>query len=166
MSGPATPAHAPALSAADGQQWLRLRELRVQRARQAVAEAVRDERQARAAVESREAAIERSRQRLAELARHWAGPGCPAMPRWGDQVQAHRDALADRLERDEYALLDERDSLLQAEQASAQRRAELLRAQAREAAVLTTLKAQRRDLQRAREERAEQDAEDACRVPR
>lgn len=154
------------LSESDGQQWLRLRELRVQRARQALAMALAEEHRARAAVESREAAIQRSRMRLTDLARHWGGPGSEAMPRWGSQVQAHRDALADRLERDEYALLDDRDALRQAEDLTCQRRTELARAQARETAVQTALQTQRRSRQRAREERAELETEDAQRAPR
>lgn len=151
------------LSAADGRQWLRLRQLRVQRARQALAEAVAGERRARAAIDAREAAIEHGRARLAELAQHWSGPGSADMPRWAGQVRAHREAVAERLERDEYALLDERETLEQAQALVRQRRGELTRAQARESAVDATLKDQRRQTLIARDQQAELEAEDAFR---
>lgn len=155
---------AAVLSDADGRQWLRLRQLRVQRAREALARAQADEGRARAAVDEREARIEQGRARLDDLARHWGGPGSADMPRWGGQLQAHREALAERLERDEYALLDEQETLEQAQAAVRQRRAELARAQAREDAVDATLKDQRRQLRQARERLAELDAEDAYRA--
>lgn len=153
-----------ALSTADGRQWLRLRQLRVQRARQALVQAQAEEAQARAVVEDREAAIEQGRAKLDALARHWGGPGSVDLPRWNGQVQAHREALAERLERDEYALLDEREALEQAVARTAQRRTELARAQAREDAVDATLKDRRRQLLAAREQQAELEAEDAWRI--
>lgn len=153
-----------ALSAADGRQWLRLRQLRVQRARQALAQAQAAHDQALAAVRARQASIERHRTSVVELALHWGGPGSAAMPRWGRQVQAHGEALAERLERDEYALLDEREALEQAEAEVARRRADLARAQAREDAVDATLKDQRRQTLMAREQQAELEAEDAHRA--
>jgi uncharacterized protein YukE len=152
------------LSQADARQWLRLRQLRVQRARQALARAQAEEGQARAAVGAREAQIEQGRARLAELLSHWGGPGSVDMPRWCAQVQAHREALAERLERDEYALLDERETLEQAQAAVRLRRAELARAESREAAVDATLKDQRRQVRQAREQQAELEAEDAYRA--
>jgi hypothetical protein len=155
-----------ALSSADARQWLRLRQLRVQRARQALAEAQQQESQALAAVEHREACIEQGRERLLALALHWGGPGSADMPRWNGQVQAHRESLAERLERDEYALLDERDTLEQALARVLQRRADLARAQAREDAVDATLKTQRAALLRSREQQAEVDVEDAWRARR
>lgn len=151
------------LSDSDGRQWLRLRQLRVTRARTAFAQAQQQECDALAAIAQREARIADSRGRLAALAQHWGGAGSADMPRWGLQLQAHRDAVAERLERDEYALLDEQETLEQARTAVAQRRAELARAQAREAAVDATLTDQRRLLRLAREQRAELEAEDACR---
>lgn len=156
---------AMALSNADARQWLRLRQLRVQRAREALTQAQREEAQARAAVDARMVRIEQGRALIAELARHWGGEGCVGMPRWGGQVVAHREAQAERLERDEYALLDEQETLEQAQAAVRQRRAELVRAEAREAAVDATLKDQRRQASQAREQRAELEAEDACRAP-
>lgn len=153
----------PRLADADARQWLRLRQLRVQRAREALARAQAAEVEALAAVEDREVRIEQGRENLAALARHWGGPGSADMPRWGGQVVAYREALAERLERDEYALIDEQEALQQARAAVRERRAELARAQAREAAVDATLKDQRRELLLARDRQAELDAEDAWR---
>lgn len=152
------------LSPADARQWLRLRQLRVQRARQALAQAQAEETQAQAIVDERRACIDRSRAGLAELALRWSGPRSADMPRWGGQLKLHREALADRLERDEYALLDEQEALEQAQATVARRRAELARAQAREDAVDATLKDQRRQDQQAREQQAELEAEDARRA--
>lgn len=153
----------PALSAADGRQWLRLRQLRVQRARQALAQAQAEAAQARAAVDEREQRIAAGRVRLAELARHWGGAGSADMPRWGEQLKAHRESLAERLERDEYALLDEQEALAQAEAAVQQLRAALARAEARESAVDATLKDQHRQTLMARDREAELEAEEALR---
>lgn len=161
MSGPHLHVTLPA---ADGRQWLRLRQLRVQRARQALAEAQAAERQAQQAIQARQALIDASRERLDALARHWGGPGSADMPRWGAQLAAHRAALSERLERDEYALLDEEEALTAASATVQQRRAELARAQAREDAVDATLQAQRRTTAQAREQQAELEAEDARRA--
>jgi hypothetical protein len=152
------------LTLSEGRQWLRLRQLRVERARQALAQAQAEERQALAAVEAREARIQQGRTLIVELAFHWGGAGSADMPRWVHQVQAHGEALAERLERDEYALLDEREALEQAEGVVRQRRVDLARAQAREDAVDATLKDQRRQTRQGREQQAELEAEDACRA--
>ncbi|WP_457444452.1 hypothetical protein [Roseateles sp. P5_E4] len=152
------------LSDIEARQWLRLRQLRVQRARLALAQAQAEERQAVAAVEDREARIEQGRRLIVELAFHWGGAGSADMPRWVHQVQAHGEALAERLERDEYALLDERETLGQAQAEVQRRRADLARAQAREDAVDATLKDQRRQASQAREQQAELETEDACRT--
>ena len=152
------------LSDTDARQWLRLRQLRVQRAREALTQAQREEAQAQAVVADREQRVEQGRALVNELARHWGGEGCVGMPRWGERVQAHREVLTERLERDEYALIDEQDALAQARSTVRQRRAELARAEAREAAVDATLKDQRRQANQAREQRAELEAEDAGRV--
>ena len=153
------------LPAADGRQWLRLRQLRVQRARHALQQAQQALHEAEAAAARREALIAESRDRLAALAQHWSGPGSADLPRWGSQVKAHREALEERLERDEYALLDENEAVAAARETCAQRRAELGRAQAREEAVDATLKNQRLQRSRAREHQAELDSEDARRAP-
>lgn len=152
------------LPTADARQWLRLRQLRVQRARQALAAAQAAERQALQAIEARQALIDAGRARLDALAQHWGGAGSVHMPRWGEQLVAHRAALAERLERDEYALLDENEALQEVRTTLALRRTELARAQAREDAVDATLQAQRQALSQAREQQAELDSEDARRA--
>lgn len=149
---------------AHARQWLRLRQLRVQRARQALAQALAAESTARQALDRRQALIDASRDQLAALARHWGGAGSVDLPRWGDQLAAHRASLDERLERDEYALLDEQEALDEARTTVQQRRADLARAQAREDAVDATLQTQRRALAMAREQGAELDAEDARRT--
>jgi chromosome segregation ATPase len=152
------------LSRADGRQWLRLRPLHAQLAREALAQAQADEGRALSAVQEREARIEAGRQHLDGLARHWGGAGCADMPRWAGQLTAHREAVAETLERDEYALLDEQDTLEQAQAAVRQRRTDLARAQAREQAVDATLKDQRRQWQLGQEQQAELEAEDSRRA--
>ena len=152
------------LPAADGRQWLRLRQLRVQRARLALAEAMAAAQQAQQAVAAREALVDAGRDRLDELARTWSGAGCVDLPRWGELLAAHRAALAERLERDEYALLEERETLQQRQATVQQHRVALARAQAREDAVDATLQTQRRDLARVQEQHAELDAEEARRA--
>lgn len=153
-----------ALRPAEGRQWLRLRELRVQRARRALADAVAAERTARDAVEQGRQLVDAGRQRLDELARQWSGSGCVDLPRWGGQLIAHRAALEERLERDEYALLEAQEALQARQAAVQQRQAELARAQARADAVDATLQTQRRERAREHEQRAELDTEDARRA--
>ncbi len=157
--------HDVTLSAAEGRQWLRLRQLRVQRARQALVRAQAEQAQAQAVVDERQARIAHNRACLSELALRWSGPGSIDMPRWGGQLKIHREALDERVERDEYALVDEQEALEQAQAVVAQRRADLARAQAREDAVDATLKDQRRQDLQAREQQAELDAEEARRTP-
>lgn len=152
------------LTDADARQWLRLRQLRVQRARQALARALDAEREARAAVDACELRIARGRARLGALAQHWGRAGSADMPRWNAQLQAHRDLLAEQLERDEYALLDDREALATVQADVARCRGELARAQARESAVDATISDQRRQRLQAREQSAELEAEEVFRT--
>lgn len=142
--------------------WLRLRSLRVERARAAVVQAEVAAIVARQLVDARQQAIERSRARLAALAHAWAA--ADALPRWAGAVTAHRDALADRLERDEYALIDEERSLEEALDLVQQCRAALVRATARHEAVHLLVDEQRRDQRLQRERLAEREQDDAQRV--
>ena len=86
-------------------QWLRLRSLRVERARLALRQAGQAEAVARAAVEERMRRIEQGRDSLAALARDWSASD--GLPRWSGAVIQWREAVTDRLERDEYELVDE-----------------------------------------------------------
>lgn len=153
-----------ALAPADARQWLRLRQLRVQRARAALALALTAVHEAQQVIAARQARIDEARVRLADLTTTWSGAGCVDMPRWGAQLGAHRAALSERLERDDYALLDEQETLRECQAMVAQRRAELARAQAREDAVDATLRTQRRERAHTQEQQAELDAEDAWRA--
>lgn len=146
-----------------GQPWLRLRALQVERARAALAEADAAAAVAGAARQRRLSAIEAGRSRLAALAQDWSGPASTGWPRWGRTLAGWREAQLDRLERDEYALIDEERALEQAQDGVQQRRAELARALAREEAVQHLLDEQRRDAQRQHERRAEREQDE---VPR
>ncbi|RTL36310.1 MAG: hypothetical protein EKK53_23115 [Burkholderiales bacterium] len=153
-----------ALRPAEARQWLRLRELRVQRARRALVDAIAAEREVQATADAQQQQIDAGRQRLDELARRWSGSACVDLPRWSSQLAAHRAALEERLERDEYALIETQEALEARQAAVRQRRAELARAQARADAVDATLQFQQRDRTRAKEQQAELDAEDARRA--
>jgi hypothetical protein len=145
-------------------QWLRLRGLRVERARSALRLAERAEAEARAAVDTRQARIAETRAGMATLAQGWAGPKGAGLPRWGEAVTAWRDALADRLERDEYALIDEERTLEEAMDATQRCRAQLVRAQARAEAVGEFVDQARRETLRVHEARAEREQEDRVRL--
>jgi hypothetical protein len=139
--------------------WLKLRALRVERARAAVVQAEVAALAARHLVDARQQAIERSRARLTALAHGWTA--AEALPRWAGSVTAHRDALADRLERDEYALIDDERALEEALDALQQRHAALARATARQQAVQLLVDTHRRDELRQQERRAELEQDDA-----
>jgi hypothetical protein len=142
--------------------WLRLRSLRVERARSGVMQAEIAAIVARQLVDARHQAIERSRARLSALAHAWTA--ADELPRWAGAVTAHRDALADRLERDEYALIDEERSLEEALDLVQQRRTALVRATARHEAVHLLVDEQRRELRVQRERLAEREQDDEQRV--
>ena len=141
--------------------WLRVRALRVERARTALVEAEVAASGARQLVDARQRAIAQGRMRLTNLARHWTA--ADALPRWAASVTAHRDALAERLERDEYALIDEEHALEEALDLAQQRRAALARAMARQEAVQALVQGQRQADRLALERRAEREQEDAWR---
>jgi hypothetical protein len=139
--------------------WLRLRALRVERARAAVLEADVAAAGARQVVDARQRAIAQGRGRLLNLAHGWSA--ADALPRWAGAVTAHRDALAERLERDEYALIDEEHALEEALDLAQQRRAALVRAMARQEAVQALVQRQRQSDRLALERRAEREHDDA-----
>ena len=146
-------------------QMLRLRTLRVQRAREACAKAKLEVEQARATVKERQRAIERCQREITELADAIVTTLAPALPRWSDMVSATRERLADRLERDEYALIDDEHDLEQAQERAQQAGAELTRALAREDAVRGLAKQARKAVLHAREQRVELEIEDQGRRP-
>ena len=143
-------------------QWLWLRSLRVERARLALRQAGQAEAVARAAVEERMRRIEQGRDSLAALARDWSAS--EGLPRWSGAVTQWREALADRLERDEYELVEEERSLEEALDALQRCRDELVRAMARHEAVGEWVQQERREEGRVRERRAEREQEERCHV--
>jgi hypothetical protein len=144
----------------EAQQLLRLRSLRVGRARDAVRTAQAAVDTAAALVRDRERALRAGRDRIDALEQALIGRLAPRLPRWSTMALAQRDALADRLERDEVALIDDEHALEQALESLQQARAALTRALAREDAVSglvgDTLRARRQRL----EARAERELED------
>lgn len=141
-------------------QLCKLRALRVTRAREAVVAAQADVDKAAAAVKDRQRKIEQLRNSLDELQNAVVTTLAPQLPRWSSFTSAQREKLADRLERDEYALIgDERN--LEAEQEKLQAaRAEVTRALAREDAVRGLADETKRAHALRREQRAEIEAED------
>ncbi len=144
---------------------LRLRSLRVQRAREACAKAKVEVEHAQAAVRERQRAIERSQREMTALADAIVTTLAPALPRWSGLVAANRERLADRLERDEYALIDDERELEQKQELAQQAGAELTRALAREDAVRGLAQQARKAVLHAREQRIELEIEDQGRRP-
>lgn len=146
-------------------QLLRLRTLRVDRAREAVAAAQHVVEAAAIALREQQQRVERLRERIAALERAMVHGLAPQLPRWGGMAVVQREALADRLERAEYALVEDEHALEQAQEAWQQARAAWTRAQAREDAVRGLVDEVRRETGRRREALAEREAEDQG-VPR
>jgi chromosome segregation ATPase len=144
----------------EAQQLWRLRKLRVQRARDACAAAQAAIAPARSAVQDRQRKIAQLRRDIDALGQAVVNRLAPQLPRWSGMVIAQRDKLADRLERDEYALIGEEHRLEEAQDAAQQANAELTRALAREDAVHGLVDQARRALRLARERRAEVELED------
>ena len=92
-------------------QLHRLRELRVKRAREQLAQARAAREQAAAAVAGRERKIGEGKAAIDELAMSVVSKLVPHLPRWISTVAAQRAKLIDRWERDVFALTDERQAL-------------------------------------------------------
>lgn len=150
----------PGLSPDAARQWLRLRELKLQRERQALGAALQAEAAQAALLAQCEAAAAHSRARLEALKTRWSGPRSGDLARWGTQLSLHRAALDDRLERDDYALMLEQQNLQEAQAQTAQQRRALQRAEAREAAVQQSLSHWRRERAQSQERAAELEAEE------
>jgi hypothetical protein len=144
----------------EAQQLVRLRTLRVQRARDACAAAAAGIVAAQRAVAERQRQIERVRSEQDALGKAVAQGFDGGLARWSRLLVAQRDKLADRLERDEYALVGDERKLEEAQEAAAEARAGLTRALAREDAVRGLLGEARRAVARVREQRAEVEQED------
>jgi hypothetical protein len=144
----------------EAQQLVRLRGLRVQRARERVAQAQAEVALAAEAVRSRQQQIERVRRSIEELQHAIVTSLAPSLPRWSGVTGAQQERLADRLERDEYALIQDEHGLEAAQEKLQEARAELTRALAREDVVRDLAKKARRARLSDRERRAERDLED------
>jgi len=137
------------------QQLLRLRELRQQQAEAQVREALQAQAQALAAVQAAQARVqaERSeRQALLQQMAHGAW-----LARWAAHAQARRELVEDRLERAEYALIDDEETLHDSDRQLDQASAALRRARARGEAAAQALQQAQRRLAAAGERRAERE---------
>ncbi|MGE0802440.1 MAG: hypothetical protein AB7G13_02580 [Lautropia sp.] len=144
-------------------QLQQLRTLAVRRARAALAQADAGFAEAQRVVAARRAAIAASHTATAALGRALVGPLASQLPRWIGLASAERDRLADRIERDEDALIDEQAALEGAAAAQEQARAALGRALAREDAAGDLLRRACQARAAEHERRSERDAEDARR---
>jgi hypothetical protein len=147
----------------EAQQLVRLRGLRVQRARERVAQAQAEVALAAEAVRSRQQQIERVRRSIEELQHAIVTSLAPSLPRWSGVTGAQQERLADRLERDEYALIQDERNLEAVQERLQEARAELTRALAREDVVRDLAHQARRARVSDRERRAERDLEDQSR---
>ena len=147
-------------------QLQRLRTLRVERSRERCAQAQAEVERAAQAVRERRRRIERGQREIEALGRAMVHQLAPRLPRWAGIAGAQKEQLAERLEREEYALVDDEHQLEQAQERLQQARAELTRALAREDAVRGLAHETRRAHLQAREQRAERELEDQGRIPR
>lgn len=138
---------------ADARALLRLRALREDAARSALAQARQQEATCRAQVERRVAQIAAVRADRRALAA-WLAQATDT-PRQQPYAAARRLALDDELERAEFDLIDERNALTRATAAVRDALAAWQRAQARREAIDTCVAGARTALGRARERRAE-----------
>jgi len=116
-------------------QLLRLRALRLERAHAASEAARRAHGDAAEQVMQRQQSIARARHALSTLAQAVVGHLAGTLPRWSETVQADRDRLDERLEREEYALIDDEQALEAALEAWQAARAEVARLTARHGAI-------------------------------
>jgi len=144
----------------EAQQLCKLRALRVQRAREGVAQAQAEVERAVEAIKARQRQIERVRRSIDELQHAIVTSLAPTLPRWSSFTAAQREKLADRLERDEYALIGDERNLEQAQEKLQAARSELTRALAREDAVRGLATETKRAHALQRERRAELEIED------
>jgi hypothetical protein len=143
----------------DLRQLLRLRELREEAARRAheTCRVARDE--ALRAVRDREALLQQQRAELGVLSAYVAGDGAGAMPRLCSYASARRELLDDRIERNEYGLIDDEEALAEAERRLQLASEAWAQARARTQAVETLRDSTRRRAACAAEQRAEREVE-------
>jgi chromosome segregation ATPase len=144
----------------EAQQLCKLRGLRVQRAREAVVLAQAEVDRAAEKVKERQRKIEHLRDSLDKLQKAMVTSLVPVLPRWSSVARAQREKLADRLARDEYALIEDERNLEAAQEKLQAARAEVTRALAREDAVRGLANETKRAHALRREQRAELEIED------
>jgi hypothetical protein len=137
----------------------------VQRARDGVARAQAEVDSAAQALRARQLQVEKLRREIDELQHAIVTSLAPALPRWSGITGAQRERLADRLEREEYALVQDEHNLESAQEKLQQARAELTRALAREDVVRDIANQSRRAQVQDRDRRAEREIEDQGRPP-
>lgn len=94
-------------------QLLRLRQLRQEQAHTRHLQALQAQAAALATVRATQAQVAAHRQSRSALLTSLTT--CNELPRWADLAQAQREVLEDRLERAEYALIDDEEDLLRAD---------------------------------------------------
>jgi hypothetical protein len=141
-------------------QLLRLRTLRVERAREACAQAQAAVDAAARTVHERQHAIVRAQRHVDALARAVVHDLAPRLPRWADMAAAQRRRLVDNLQREEYALIDDEHALEQAQERLQRARADLTRALAREDAVRGLAGEAQRAVLLMREQQLERESDD------
>ena len=144
----------------EAQQLCKLRSLRVQRARAGVVQAQAEVDRAAEVVKERQRKIEHLRDSLEKLQNAVVTSLVPVLPRWSSVAAAQREKLADRLERDEYALIGDERNLEAAHEKLQAARAEVTRALAREDAVRGLANETTRAHALRREQRAELEIDD------
>jgi DNA repair exonuclease SbcCD ATPase subunit len=147
----------------DAKQLLRLRTLRVQRARDACAQAQAKVEHAEQAVQNQQREVQHAQRAIKTLAHKVVHSLAPHLPRWADVAAAQRERLHEALERAEYTLVEDEHQLEQAQEALQQARAELTRALAREDAVRGLAHDAVRAVARVQEQRVELEMEDQIR---
>ncbi len=109
---------------ADMLQWVRLREAQFETARLFRDEKRRALESSMEAMKDRQTKLNSEQRRLQQLKDWTGGAHTQSMPRLLNHLHAYQDMLADRLERCEYALIDERNRV-----ASATKELEMAQAQ-------------------------------------
>lgn len=148
------------VSPQDERQWRWLRTLRADRAREALVQAERQHDLARQRLEDREARVRTHRAALRELDRRRTEEWAPELPRWATTISRHRERLFEQLEREEYALIDDRHAVAKAAETVRTCRATLARALTRREAMETLLATQHREQRRSTERRLQSSLDD------
>lgn len=141
-------------------QLLRLRQVRVDAAQAAVNQQRAECEQAAAAVQARLLQIESDRRSVGVHAVYTVGRGADDLPRMAELFSAFRARLDDTLERNEYALVDDEETLEASEARLRERREHWMREQSRRDGVEEALQRSRRAVARHADVQAEHDTDE------